>query len=142
MPTSATARRPGEARKTVTSGPSVICESWQTTGAAAVGDGRRRAPRAAVTRPGGSAAVADHAIGLVQPLLVEEVDRVLQHGVVAVVVLGDHEDIGVGPIDPRAPLLAVLVLVVAEPRLAGLVKERQVDLGEVNDLGSTRPRPQ
>jgi hypothetical protein len=44
---------------------------------------------------------------------VQEVDRVLQRGGKGVVVLRRDEDEGVGGVDGSAPLLGVIVLVVA-----------------------------
>src|SRR5437764_1494248 len=62
------------------------------------------------------------------------VDRVLERGRIAVVVLGrdEHERIGSGY--AHAPVLGVLVGVLAQAGVVWLVEYRQVELGEVDDV--------
>jgi hypothetical protein len=62
------------------------------------------------------------------------VDRVLERGVEAVVVLGRHEDERVGGIDERGPVLGVLLGVLPQPRVVRLVEQRQVQLRQVGHL--------
>jgi hypothetical protein len=83
--------------------------------------------------PRRDAAVGDEPGGLVGPLLVQVVDRVLQRRRVAVVVLGRDEDDGVGGRDRRAPALRVRVLVAAQPRVVGLVEQGQIDGRQVDE---------
>ena len=94
-------------------------------------DGLERLHRA---RARGDAAVGDETDGLVGPLPVQVVDRVLDRRGVAVVVLARDEHEGVGRVDRGAPSSRVLLRVLAQARMVGLVQERQVPLGEVGDL--------
>jgi hypothetical protein len=80
------------------------------------------------------AAVADEAGGLVVPLGVEVVDRVLEHARRGVVVLGGHEDVAVELGDLGRPALGVVVGVLPERRRHGLVEVRKREVGEVDEL--------
>ncbi len=66
--------------------------------------------------------------------MVQEVDRVLDHRVEPEVVLRDHEGERVGAGDRRAPVLGVLMDVTAQARVLRLIEERQVHLGQVDQL--------
>src|SRR5690606_26216708 len=79
-------------------------------------------------------AVADESGGLVVPLGVQVVERVLQRSGEGVVVLGDHEHEAVVGVDRGGPVLGVRVGVLAHDRGHGLVQERQVDLGQVDEV--------
>ena len=46
---------------------------------------------------------------------------------------GDHHD-RVGGVDGRAPGVGVVLGVLAQARVVGLVEQRQLELGEVDDL--------
>jgi len=70
----------------------------------------------------------------VLPFGIQVVDRVLDRRVESVVVLRDHEDERIGPLDGGTPVFGVLVNVLAEPRVLRLVEHRQVDLGEIDQL--------
>ena len=97
-------------------------------------DGRQdrleRADRAGAT----AEAVAHQADRHGLPLGVEGVDGVLQRGGVAAVVLGHGEDHRVVLLDALRPGLGALLGVVAHGRQLGLGQERQVHLGEVDDV--------
>src|SRR5579871_3819587 len=80
------------------------------------------------------AAVAHESRGLVVPLAIEVVDRVLERGGGAVVVFRRHEDVSVEGADLRSPSLRVLVGVPPERRRQRLVEERQLVLGDVDEL--------
>jgi hypothetical protein len=62
------------------------------------------------------------------------VEGVLQDGGEGVVVLGRHDDEGVGASDRRAPGLRVVVLVLLKPGVVRLVEDRQPHLGQVDEL--------
>ena len=100
------------------------------------GDGLERddGPRA-----GGDAAVGDEPQRLVAPLVVQEVQRVLQGRGIGVVVLGGDEDEGVRRIHPRAPAAGVVAGVAAQAGVVGLVVEREGQVGEVDDLDVEGP---
>ena len=78
--------------------------------------------------------VADEARGLVVPLGVEVVDRVLEHARSGVVVLGRDEDIPVEGGDRRGPGLGVLAGVLAQHRRHRLVQVGQRVVGEVDEV--------
>jgi two-component system nitrogen regulation response regulator GlnG len=80
------------------------------------------------------AAVADEAGGLVVPLAVQEIDRVLQRGRSGVVVLRRHEDEGIETRDLRRPDLGVRLAVLAQRRRQRLVEQRQLEVGDVDQL--------
>src|SRR5690606_25886182 len=84
-------------------------------------------------------AVADEPGRLVVPLRVQEVDRVLQRRGHGVVVLGGDEDEPVEGADGTGPAAGLLVAVVAEYGGQGLVEQRQLVLGEVDDLEGRLP---
>src|ERR1700678_3817277 len=87
-------------------------------------------------RPGPrrDAAVGDEPGGLVLPLLLQVIDRVLDRRRVAVVVLRGDEHDRVGAVDPGAPFVGVAEGVLAQPGMVRLFHQRQPDLGEVGHL--------
>jgi hypothetical protein len=70
----------------------------------------------------------------VVPLSIHAVERVFQRRRIAVVVLRRDDDEPVAAPNERRPLLRVIVRVLLEPRVLGLVEERQVDLFELEHL--------
>lgn len=80
------------------------------------------------------AAVADEAGGLVVPLLVEEVDGVLQGAGGGVVVLGSDEDVAVEGGDLLGPGLGVGLGVLAERGGCDLVEVGELEVGDVDEL--------
>src|SRR5687767_700841 len=78
------------------------------------------------------AAVTHQADRLVVPLSDQVVERVQQRRRGAVVVLGHDEDKSIEPGNPRAPGLLVGTLVLTQPRMIALGKERQVDVLEID----------
>src|SRR6266478_4432819 len=78
------------------------------------------------------AAVADESRRLVDPLVVEEINGILERARRPVVVFGRHEDVGVEGGDLRRPLLGVLMGVLAHHRRHRLIEEWQVEVFDVH----------
>ena len=84
--------------------------------------------------PGGDSAVGDEAHRLVAPLVMQVVDRVLQRGRIAVVVLRGDEDDGISSVNDGAPGMRVVLGVLTQPGMFGLVEEWQGELRQIDHL--------
>src|SRR5574337_1885291 len=82
----------------------------------------------------GDTAVAHEPHRLVCPFVEQVIQRVEERGRRTEVVLRRHEGNGVGALHHGAPRLRVRMLVLAEPRMVGLVQQRERLVPEIHDL--------